>query len=494
VKSEVWVPGAQLIESMRAVGYSTLTAVADIIDNSITAKARTIEILVHSDGENPYIAVLDDGTGMHGDAARHAMQLAGNSSSGERRADDLGRFGLGLKTASWSQCKRLTLVTKVDGEVSSLAWDLDFVSETQEWRLLVLEEEDYSVLPEFERLSGRQHGTLILWEKLDRFPDGPGRSRVIDQTMVDVRDHLALVFHRFLAGEAPLEKLSIVLNGTEIEAADPFLSKSPRTQVSRQETLLVDGQQISVQAYTLPYLNKMSAADRQRAQIAGGIRDSQGFYVYRGGRLVIWGTWFRLMPKTDMGKLARVKVDIPNSLDHLWSLDIKKSSAVPPSIVKDRLRALAASMIEPSQKVHKYRGLKNAIDDPITRPWNLVLDRDNFRYEVNREHPALISVLNQLDQDGLRHLEMALRIIEGGFPVQDLHNRMSGDAVPTQETVDLELLRGILKEMWLHSRGGAENAEQFVTRMLAVEPLHQLKTEHVTIVQELEASEGKASA
>lgn len=494
MKAELWVPGAQLMESMRAVGYSTRTAVADIIDNSITAKARTIEIRVHSEGETPYVAILDDGTGMSGDAARHAMQLAGTYSGGERGEADLGRFGLGLKTASLSQCQRLTLATKADGEITVLRWDLDHIAKTREWSLLVLDEADCSELPEYERLADRSHGTLILWERLDRFPAGSGRPAIIDQTMVDVRDHLSLVFHRFLAFEAPFPKVDILLNGTRIEPADPFLTKSPRTQVSRQEVLLIEGRKVNVQAYTLPYLNKMSSVDRRRAQVAGGIRDSQGFYVYRGGRLVIWGTWFRLMPKTDMGKLARVRVDIPNSLDHLWSLDIKKSSAVPPNVVKDRLRALATSMIKPSQKVHEYRGRKLTVDDPIIRPWMIVLDRDNFRYEVNRQHPALAAVADQLDQVGVRQLEIAFRILEGTFPFQDLHNRMSSDAVPVQEPQDLDLLRGILKEMWLRSLGGTETAADFVTRMLVVEPLHQLQAERLMIIQEFETMEGKVNA
>ena len=479
------------MESMRAVGYSTRTAVADIIDNSITAKARTIKIRVYSEGDNPFIGICDDGVGMSSAAARHAMQLAGTYSNGDRGEGDLGRFGLGLKTASLSQCKRLTLVTKSDGgEITALAWDLDHIAETQEWSLLVLDASEYSGLPGYDCLVDEPHGTLILWEKLDRFPTGPDRAAVIDQTMVDVRDHLSLVFHRFIAGESPLPKIEILLNETKIDAADPFLAKSPRTQVSRQEVLVIDGSKIEIQAYTLPYLNKMSSADRRRAQVAGGIRDSQGFYVYRGGRLVIWGTWFRLMPKSDMGKLARVKVDIPNSLDHLWSLDIKKSSAVPPSIIKDRLRALASSMIEPSQKVHTFRGRKDTGEDPVVRPWTLFLDRDSFRYEVNRQHPSLAAVTEQLDQDGLQQLENALRIIEGTFPVQDLYNRMSVDAIPNQETADLDLLRGILKEMWLRNKGGGENATDFVTRMLSVEPLHQLETERLAIIQELEAAEG----
>lgn len=487
MKTEIWVPGAQLIESMRAVGYSTRTAVADIIDNSITAKSKSIQISVRSEGDSPYVAIADDGDGMTPDSARRAMQLAGTYSSSERSESDLGRFGLGLKTASLSQCKRMTLVTKSDGEVTALSWDLDYIASSQEWSLLVLDESEYSELPGYDWISGKPHGTLVLWQNLDRFGDEPERSKAIDQAMVEVGEHLSLVFHRFLAGEFPLSKVNILMNGAAIEAADPFLARSTRTQVSRQEVLVLEGQKIEIQAYTLPYLNKMSSADRRRAQLAGNIRDSQGFYVYRGGRLVIWGTWFRLMPKTDLGKLARVRVDIPNALDHLWSLDIKKSSAVPPSILKDRLRALATSMIGPSRKVHIFRGRAEVGEDPIVRPWTLVLDRDSFRYELNREHPALTALAEKLDDQALRQLEVALRIVESTFPVQDLHNRMSGDALPAQAIDNLEMLRSVLKEMWLQRATNGEDAADFVGRMMAVEPLDQLQPERISITQELEA-------
>ena len=478
------------MESMRAVGYSIRTAIADIIDNSITAEATIIDIRLRSEGDFPYIVFIDDGRGMSGVTARHAMQLAGTYSSEGREESDLGRFGLGLKTASLSQCKRLTLVTKLaDGTVTALVWDLDHIADTKQWSLLVLDAQEYSGLPGFGQLSSMTQGTLVLWEKLDRIGTGFDRSRALDAALVDVAEHVSLVFHRFLAGEDSLPKLRIVLNGTEIVPADPFLARSPRTQVSRREVLMIEGSEVAVQAFTLPYLNKMSASERKRAQVAGGIRDSQGFYIYRGRRLVIWGTWFRLMPKTDLGKLARVKVDIPNSLDHLWNLDIKKSSAVPPNVVRERLRGLATSMIEPSRRVHNFRGRASIENDPIIRPWTLVIDRDSFRYEVNRQHPALREVTDRLDQIALQQLDVALRILESTFPVQDLHNRMSSDAISTQVSDDLDLLRGILRELWQHRPAKHEPAAAFVTRMMTVEPLHQLLGERLALIQEFELLE-----
>jgi hypothetical protein len=480
------VPGAQLMESMRAVGYSTQTALADIVDNSITAKASTIDILVRSDGEDPYIAILDDGIGMNGDAIRHAMQLAGTYSESDRESDDLGRFGLGLKTASLSQCRRLTLISKVDGVLSAVSWDLGHIAATNEWSLLVLDPAEIERLPGYSKLEVLQHGTLVVWSDLDRFPKTANRAALIDQAVADTMDHLSLVFHRFLDGESGLRKIRLNVNGNELSAADPFLTGARGVQPSRRETLIVDGREIAVQAFTLPYLGKMSASDRRKASVAGGIRESQGFYVYRGSRLVIWGTWFRLMPKSDLGKLTRVKVDIPNSLDHLWSLDIKKSSAVPPSVVRDRLRTLASSMSEPSRRVHTYRGRREPQNDPISRTWNVIADRDTFRYEINREHPALLALTNNMESGALRDLETTLKVIETTFPVQDLHNRMSGDAVPEPLPDNLHVLRVLVVRAWSTNPDATETREAFVDRMLTVEPFDALAAERAEILGSIE--------
>ena len=138
----------------------------------------------------------------------------------------------------------------------------------------------------------------------------------------------------------------------------------------------------------MPYLSKLTAKDRATALISGTLRDTQGFYIYRAYRLVQWGTWFRLMPKGDMSKLARVQVDIPNSLDDLWSLDIKKSAAIPPAEVRQLLRRLAGQIVQPSQRVQRFRGRRASREDRIQRLWLLIEERGSFRYEINTRTSA----------------------------------------------------------------------------------------------------------
>lgn len=466
------VPGAQLMESMRAVGYSVETAIADIIDNSISAGATSIEIDYSMDVETPFLSILDDGCGMSPEGAREAMRLAGVGASSVREDHDLGRFGLGLKTASLSQCRRLTVLTKDSRSITGLVWDLDHITRTNDWSLIVLDEMEMSKVIGFHQLQSRRSGTLIVWNVFDRIEaQTQDVSREFDTEMTRTRDHLALIFHQYLNGDHPYRRVQMTLNSNRIEGFDPFLSSSKKTQVSPIEEIAVVNTSITVQSYTLPYLNQMSENQRRLAQIPGQMRDSQGFYIYRGGRLVIWGTWFRLLPKSEGGKLARVKVEIPNSLDHLWSLDIKKSSAIPPVVVRDQLRRLADTLAEPSKRVVDYRGRKVKDDEAIVRIWDVIVDRDTFRYQINRDHPVLKQLERSVDPSELQSLERALELIETYFPTQDLANRHSKDQIPAVNgDNEEELIRTNLLAMWDAGGDALGPISEFVEMLIVAEP------------------------
>ncbi|WP_168796518.1 ATP-binding protein [Arthrobacter echini] len=460
------VPDPHLMESMRAVGYTLETAVADIIDNSITAGATEVSLLFSPQPE-PYVAIVDNGTGMSSGAAQNAMRLAGSNSRDHRNSHDLGRFGLGLKTASISQCRDLVLVTKQDGSLSGYRWDLDYLVETKSWSLLELTEDECRLLPGFDELDKHQNGTLVLWRKLDQLEAAVGDLIAgLDAHMIDVRKHLALVFHRFLAGEHG-SKFSIAINYRNVSGADPLLQNHKATLPGPIERIDVEGESIELRPYTLPHLNKLSTADRQRAQVEGSMRDSQGFYIYREKRLVIWGTWFRIAPKHELGKLARVRVDVPNSLDHLWALDIKKAQAVPPPSIQRRLRQVANNIIAPSRKVHEYRGRRTGAQQH-TRLWNVYDDRNSFRYEINREHPAVIALGSQPASDG-QSVDSLLRLLERSFPVDDVYNRMGQDQTQLDsKDSDLDLML-LASSLW-NSLQGTLAPEAFVQSIAGTEP------------------------
>jgi hypothetical protein len=436
-------PQPQLLESMRAVGYSLRSAIADLIDNSITAGSDTVDVRFATAGTE-YLFILDNGHGMDPIEAVDAMRLGTRSPLQDRDAGDLGRFGLGLKTASLAQCRELTIVTKKDDVVTALRWSLDHVLRTGRWSLLRLSDRDLGDLPGFGDLTSRPSGTLVLWRDLDRLGANAQQARAYDELMIETRDHLALVFHRFLAGQTGT-RLTLTINGVGVPHIDPFLEGHRATQRGPVEPLVIAGNKVTVQAFTLPFINKLSTADRRRAQITGNLRDNQGFYVYRAHRLVIWGTWFGIVPKDDLGKLARVRVDVPNSMDHLWALDIKKSAASPPAEIRRELRRVADTMLGPSRRAHRYRGRPES--DAATRMWKVIAERDGFRYEINREHPAVRVLTAELGRY-TGTLESIFRLIETTYPLSDAFNRLAGDQAEQQPaTLDADV-QVLARQLW----------------------------------------------
>lgn len=461
-------PDPSLLESMRSIGYTVESAVADVVDNSIAANAKSVDIQFSATG--PFqISVVDDGFGMSRTEAVNAMRLAARGPSHERSADDLGRFGLGLKTASLSQCRTLTIITKKDGQLSALRWSLDHVITSGSWSLIELDQTDAKELLGWSQLEASPNGTLVHWGDLDQLAmtEG-GLQHDLDRVAQRVRDHVALVFHRFSTGD-DARKVLFKLNGGPIAPIDPFMSHSKLTQRSPWEPIDVEGHRVQLMAYTLPYLSRLSKADRQRALQLGGLRETQGFYVYRGARLVIWGTWFRVMPRSEMAKLTRVRVDIPNSLDHLWALDVKKSTAEPPPSVRRRLSELAKTMMLPSQRVQIFRGRKVTPTTPVEHMWSLRTNGDEFNYEVNLDHPTVRAFVGALPAETLKQFTLLLDDIQSTFPIVDAHNRMSGDGVPTAGTTDDDLVDRALAGWHLMAKTGAPQ-EAFITSIAVSEP------------------------
>jgi hypothetical protein len=436
---------------MRAVGYSLEAAIADLIDNSISAQAKNIRVRFSPYGE-PYIAIIDDGIGMSPEELITAMRHGSRNPNELRAATDLGRFGLGLKTASLSHCRRLTVAAFRNGLRSAAAWDLDVIERSERWTLLLLDREETDQLPHIDELDSKKRGTLVLWHKLDRL--GIGEGTIEDgmrEGMVRVRDHLSLVFHRFLQPEEPPQKrVAISLNEDPLDARDPFLSSHPATHKLPSETIRIGPAVVTVQPFILPHFSKLNNAELLLAGGDEGLRRQQGFYVYRSRRLIVWGSWFRLAGHEELTKLARVRVDIPNSLDPLWTLDIKKSVASPPAIVAQNLRRIISRIAQGSRRVYTYRG-RRANDDAFVHLWDRIEQRDGIEYKVNRQHPMISAVLNALDGSEIQLFESLLKNLEKMLPAEALYADMASNpraVVRDHEATEEELfdLAGRLKD------------------------------------------------
>ena len=357
MQTKVVLPYAPiLVESTRAIGYSFESALADIIDNSLGKEATEINILFSSQSPQ-YVVIVDNGVGMDEEELIMAMRYGSKSSLDIREKDDLGRFGLGLKTASLSQCRKLTVITKKDDNYNAACWDLDHIIKQGDWSLLCYTGDEAERLPHADNLENNCCGTVVVWENFDRILDGSANSqKVFDEKIEQARAHVSLVFHRFMDNENIKNRVKICFNHAPVEPIDPFLTTNPATQPLTEQTLRIDGSIIKVKPFILPYASKVSAKDKKKLGELCDLRSNQGFYIYRNKRLIIWGTWFRLIKSRELNKLARVRVDIPNTLDSIWEIDIKKSTASLPDIIKRNLVAVMENSVGRSEKVYKYRG------------------------------------------------------------------------------------------------------------------------------------------
>lgn len=414
-----------MIEALRGLGYSAATAIADIIDNSITADARNIYIKFVWDICDSLIAIQDDGCGMSDTELDRAMRLGEKSPLDSRNCADLGRFGLGLKTASFSQCRRLTVASKRStGKTECLCWDLDVLAESADdgWHLLEGPEETSRDL--LAPLSATEKGTLVLWERLDRIVT-PGFSEQNFLDLVDaVERHLAMVFHRYLEGAHP--KLHIYINGRPVAPWDPFLSSHPATWTSPLDKFETDGGKIEVQGYVLPHKDRLDLGTYDLAAGPDGWTAQQGFYVYRNQRLLVSGSWLglghgRSWTKEEAHRLARIRLDIPNTADTDWKIDIRKSTARPPVQVRSKLIRLAEDIRSKARRVFAHRGKVVRVGDnqPVVEAWRTEHFHAGMRYRIDLAHPAVKAVL---DEAGALtpQIKSMLRVLEETIPVQKI--------------------------------------------------------------------------
>ncbi|MDR5660173.1 ATP-binding protein [Burkholderia cenocepacia] len=459
---------ACLSASMRDLGYSLETAIADLIDNSISAGADAIEIICDLSGAQPLVAVLDNGRGMTDRELLDAMRHGTVNPRQQRSPRDLGRFGLGLKTASFSQCRSLTVATARDGARCGAEWDLDRIDDADDWILSILDDEDLDSLPYLDRTG--VHGTVVVWRKLDRLVEdeaGDRRDEIVSEKLDALGRHLSLVFHRFLAGEVKTyPKITIAVNGHTIEAFDPFCKKNPATQVLPEEVVRIGKAEVRLQPYVLPHHTRLSAREFDFYQSRSDFISNQGAYIYRNGRLMAWGDWFRLVPKGEATKLARVQIDFPNSLDEAWTIDIKKSRARPPHVVRERLRQIVAKIIARSVTVHRGRGQKlfQECDAPL---WERYADHGRIRFAINPQHPLIVSLDTKLQPDDSISLRVLLDSIAASLPIEMIYSDYSTHPREVSQTtadrdLTLERLRSLKQVLYGDGPGDPDAFLQIV--------------------------------
>lgn len=471
---------ASLSESMRDLGYSLPTAIADIVDNSIAADASNIDIFALSTTDVPSLTIIDNGNGMSQSELMTAMKHGSVSPKIERRENDLGRFGLGLKTASFSQCRELTVISRREGVFSAAQWDLDLIDREDAWLISVLDESELNAFDFVENLQA--NGTMVIWRKLDRlfeYLETEERDALVNEKLELVERHLSLVFHRFLSGDVKRQgKLTISINNNRVKAFDPFCRGNRATQVLPEEKVLVNGQQVSIQPYVLPHHSKLTQSEYDFYQSHSDFISNQGAYIYRNSRLMAWGDWFRMVPKGEATKLARVQIDFPNTLDESWTIDIKKSRAKPPFAVRNRLKQIISQITQRGIRVHKQRGQKlyNENHCPV---WERYAEGGRTRYALNSEHPLISGFNARLADQESKVLGMIIEIISTSIPLEMIYADYAENpngVSQEREVVDIDDKLKLIKEL---VDGQSYSADLFLslTRELRMFDDHQLQVE-----------------
>lgn len=403
---------ASLMTSARSFGnYDLPSALADLIDNSIKARARNVHITCLYQSGSPAIRVLDDGYGMSRSELHDAMRPASTNPAAERSPDDLGRFGWGMKSASFSQCKKLTVISSKEGSLSGAEWDLD---EITNWKMGVLTDREVNELASRELLANA--GTEIVWSKCDRLSEhGSLTAAEFNDLVVYARDRIALVYHRYLGGAVRGHSIKIFLNGQEIKGYDPFYSDHRATQQLEIEEVRIENKRVRIQPYILPHYSKITLSEYDRLGGEEGFLRNQGFYVYRNHRLIINGTWFRLAKHGELSQLVRISVDIPNSLDGIWKITIDKGDAQLPAILRNRLKGIVDGLKKRSSKVFRSKG--GRLDRDESTVWQRHARNGEIHYSINREHPLIASFLAAEDDETRSAARAVVEVIEQSFPV-----------------------------------------------------------------------------
>ncbi len=449
--------------------YDLAAALADLIDNSIRAEAKKIAISFEPEEDDVIVRIRDDGKGMLKDELILAMRPASANPEDPRDATDLGRFGWGLKSASLSQARVLTVVSWRAESCTSARWDID---DLENWTMEL--ESGEKALKLLKSPQRTRSGTEIIWSHSDRLLDAE-RATNIDEQLNDKIRHaqkqLSLIFHRYLAGEAR-GQFSIEVQGVLLKPADPFMSQHAATQTVDEEVIRLRGKEkITIKPYTIPHFSKLTVEEKEMLGGDEGLVRNQGFYVYRNRRLIIHGTWFRLVPHGELSQLTRVRVDLPNTLDKDWKITLDKSDAQLPVVLRARLRELVKRFAKRSTKANKSKGVVLKVDKQ-EQVWERVASNGRIKYQINRDHPMILDLIAESGDSN--EARVAISLIESFLPTESLiKDREAQQLEQVQAITDPEMFNSLLDACFMacvRQKGGHPKLKEILEFAKGMEP------------------------
>jgi len=411
------------METARSFGnYDLAFALADIIDNSITAGATIIRIEANfDDGE---IRVSDNGTGMSRDQLTTAMRVGSKNPKEKRANNDLGRFGLGLKTASFSQADRLLVLTNKDGEFSGAEWDLNDCANFGMKRY-----DSTETLELIKSSIATENGTEVVWKELTRLLRGSAKDdeeKDFNTAVTNAIDEIGLIFHRFLEPDevsGNTNFIQIFFNNKLVEPIDPFCRSNKKHQRLSSNSETVGKEAIKFTPYTLPLYKELTPKEKKQLGGNEGFIKNAGFYIYRNRRLIIRGTWFKLVPYGELSKLSRIMVDIPNSLDQEWKITVDKSGVQLPGLLRRRLSNWLQSRVVPSSvRVFEGQSIKENIGEAL---WIYSTRQGIGRFTVNKSHPVVTELIGKFDTSQAKEFNTFVQMLEHLLPIEYIRSIVS---------------------------------------------------------------------
>lgn len=465
---------SSMIETFRAIGYSIEAAVADVIDNSISADSKNIHVNFEWKGSETWLSIKDDGHGMNNHELIQAMRPGSQNPLADRSAKDLGRFGLGLKTASFSQCRKLSVISKRENQEPVFwTWDLDFVNQTGKWDLI-------NYLPDSEKFEAEidelESGTIVIWNDIDRVVKNfrSDDDKALEKflfIMEQVKKHLAMVFHRYIE----TGKIKVYFQDRPVEAWNPFLTGETATQGFPAEP--IHNGKVTIKGYVLPHKSKITEEVFKNAEGPKGWNEQQGFYIYRNERLLLAGDWLGMFRKEEHYKLARISIDLPNSLDAEWQIDIKKSVARPPLVLREQLKAYAGQVRNQAVAVYRHRGktVKQLPGQKFVPLWVEHKRGDKWFYKINRDHSIIEDIRKQAETEPDRAISLLLRFIEETVPAKSIYIKEAEEPEAMGkpfEATGQELIREAMTRMYSNLISEGKSDEIAKAIIINIEPFN----------------------
>ncbi|MBT1451513.1 ATP-binding protein [Glaciecola sp. XM2] len=424
------VPNAEfLIKSIAEQGYTLESAIADLADNSISANCNNIEILVSAEKEPFQVFIGDDGDGMTQEELYSNCRFPSSSPDDARAPLDLGRFGLGMKTASFSQTRKFTILSRQSGAETykALTWDVDFITETGNWNLIInTEQEIDELLSSYQELSASLNNplskftpnTIIIWFGLYKFEstlNESNRSKALKREMAEtVSDHLGIVFHRFI--QRSKNKLKIRVNNSLVPPFNPFPEdhKGFRSIEYKQKKFGSDN--VRLEGFVLPSiaLDEVKTENNIWSTPHKSLIDMEGVYIYRADRLILYGGWNGLIKKFPRLQLARLRVDIGNGVDHLLHLNVAKSAVIIPHDLKEAFEGYIRELTTEATKEYHNRGLRKFPERKKTTEltlFNKIHTNKGPKVELNGDYPLVQSLRESLDTEQEAKFNILLRVL-----------------------------------------------------------------------------------